>query len=1005
MLRLTLFLAVLPILLNAVEIQASRTWTLRWHPGENDLELQAKISAGKALRLSLDQGDNDLAVDVKMPDGRNLRFDEFEFGVEKVTLTSEVTGVVQLGVTPVGGALKATTFVVSLQTTGKSSSVDESEIAAETLATNAKTQSTIASDDPESLALLKASLETWQRMGEWSAVARTRLACGDWHYRHADMEKARADYRSAIGECGSYLRCRVEAVNNSGSASRNLGDIDEASLELSEAAGGWKKLHAPQMEARTYSNLGLLHLQTSEFDLALKDFTLARQLLVSSDTPFIATVLNNIGLVYLSSERYDAAILYFNQALRLTSRYPDTQRTQGRIRVNLGRSRMFAGRLAQAERNEVTALQLASDANDVSAKADALDNLGQIRFRLRDFPSASNDFHEALQLYQKIGYPLGLSSTLFFLGLLDANRGDYTDARTKLDQALQIRLARHLDVEAAETFYQLALLEKKRENVDASLTFARKAVEMAQTLRIHAAGEYSRVTLFAARRKYFEYLVDETLDRTGIRKEAIERAFRVVEQARARTLADTLGALPPRTQNQSPLSAERRAIQRQVAFKSERLALIAVNQQQETAVLAIRRDIENLLLRDEQLAASSSPLTHLRNHPFEPRGISDLQALLLNPGDVFLEFWLGERRSFLWIIRHSSASVRELPARKRIEGHTAYLLSLLADINGRRADPTREASFESATRQLSRDLNIVIGGSAPTRIFIVADGALNGVPFAMLPFQIQSAHGSRQLIGPMGQVALVMQPPSATIFIALNHPGEDHVRVNSALAFGDPVYSSNDDRLLLPKGSRRISREVSGLELSRLVFSRMELQTLAELVTPAKRRLFSGFNATRQHFLSATQGATGLVLVSTHVLADNDQPELSSIVLSMIDHAGRPVDGLVHLYDLDNGALKLNSALVVLSTCDGATGREIDLEGLQSLARGFILIGARSVVASVAKVDSEAAAHFVCAFLKSLLAPGGNEPAAALKTARQAMLASRWKDPYYWSTFALFGGE
>lgn len=1004
MLRIALSIAVLPALLGAVEIQVGQTQTLRLRPGEKTVEFQAQISVGKTLRLLLDQGDNDLAVDIKMPDGRNTRFDEFEFGVEKVTLTSSVTGVVQLSVAPVQETQGAKQFKVSLQTADGSSSVDEPEIAAEILATKAKMQATTASGDAASLAGLKASLQMWERIGDRSAVARTRLACGDWHYRQADWGSARADYQEAVEECGSYLRCHVEAVNNSGSSSMNLGDIEEASRELSDAASGWKKLHAPQMEARTYSNIGLLQTQTSEFDLALRNLTVSRRLAASAETSFLATVLNNIGLVYLASERYDAAILYFNHALHVASRYRDTQKIRGRIQVNLGRTHMLIGDLALADRSEEAAVRLASDANDIPGKADALDNLGQIHFRLRDFASADSYFHDAVQLYQKIGSPRGLSSVLFFLGLLDANRGDYAAARMKLDQALQIRLSRRLDVEAAETLYQTAILEKRRRNYDTSLAFARKAVDMAETVRVHSAGRYSRGTLFGGRRKYFDYLVEETLDQKTIGREAMDRAFRVVERARARILADTLGVFSPGIQNQSPLSAERRAIRRQVAFQSERLAKIAVNQQQEETVLTIRHDIEDLLLRDEQLAESSSPLIHLKSHPFEPRGIADLQAALSRAGDVFLEFWLGEKRSFLWIVRHDSAAVRVLPARRRIEPHITSLLNLLADINGRRADSTKEAAFVEATKQLSNDLKIVIDGGAPTRILIAADGALNRVPFAMMPFQVQSADGSRQLICPMGEAALIAQPPSATIFIALNQAGGNRVQVNSAVALGDPVYSTKDDRLALPEGRKGAEREVSGLELSRLVFSRLEIRTVAEMVSPARRRLFSGFEATRAHFLSATQGADGLILVSTHVLADDDQPELSSIVLSMIDQAGHPVDGLVHLYDLNDGALRLNSALVVLSTCDGATGREIDLEGLQSLARGFILIGARSVVASVAKVDSDAAAHFVCAFLKSLLAPGGNGPAGALKAARQAMLASRWKDPYYWSTFALFGG-
>jgi CHAT domain-containing protein/Tfp pilus assembly protein PilF len=1006
--RRFLLLVALPGLLGGVELTSGRTIRAHYRSGTPAPTFSASISAGETVRFTLDQGSNDLAVLVTLPDGRNFRLDEFEFGPEKITVTSRSAGLVQLVVVPAKGDLIIADFSISRDVSLDSAQINESESDAEALATRAKTGAVEKSSGVDSESILTAALDAWERLGDTSAVARTRLARGDVYFSRSDWAKARSDYRAAREECGAFLRCSAEAVNNAGIASLNLGDIDEAALQFSTADDEWRKLGLPQLEARTLSNLGLLHYQTSEFALALSDFGRARDRLASEHPLFLATILNNTGLVYLSLERYRDALSYFSRALTVAVRHSDGTKVQGRIRINMGRAHMLEGMLTVALRDEEVAAELADSISDISGKADSLNNSGQIYYRLHNVAAAENSFRQALDLYTRIGSPRGLSSTRFFSGLLAAERGDYAEALVHLDQSLEIRLSRRLQDEAAETYYQLALVEKKRGNRKDSLVFAEKAADMAEGLRFQASGQSSRGTLFAARRKYFEYLINETLADPETRSSSAVDAFRFAERARARILADTLTALPPVAQSDSSFSAERRRLWRQIAFKSARLAAIAVNQQSDEEGRTLRNEIEHLLLFDDQLAASTTSLADPDHNRLPPGEVAELQMRFLVDTDAFLEFWLGNKKSFLWVIRHDHVDVRELPARKHIEGQVQVLLALLTDINGRKSDPQLEASFQHARMQLSLDLNLVLDDLLPSRIIIIGDGALNRLPFAMLPLSIRSASGTLHPVGSAGLAASLIQSPSAAVFMALSLLGSPSASPKSVIAFGDPAYSGDDARVGLvpsvPADSR--SPKGSGLALSRLAFSRIEMATVSEMVPPANRTLFSGFEATRKHFLSRVQGAGGLLLISTHVLADDDQPELSSIVFSMVDRSGRPVDGLVHLYDFNNGVLRLNSALVVLSTCDGASGREIDGEGLQSLARGFILSGARGVVASVTGVDSEGAAHFVRSFLRSFLATGGRTADSAISQARRDMSASkRWHDPYYWSTFALIAGE
>jgi hypothetical protein len=65
--------------------------------------------------------------------------------------------------------------------------------------------------------------------------------------------------------------------------------------------------------------------------------------------------------------------------------------------------------------------------------------------------------------------------------------------------------------------------------------------------------------------------------------------------------------------------------------------------------------------------------------------------------------------------------------------------------------------------------------------------------------------------------------------------------------------------------------------------------------------------------------------------------------------------------------------------------------------------GARTVVASLWKVDDEATAELMNQFYQAMLSEE-LPPAAALQKAKQAMQRhQRWHHPYYWAAFVLQG--
>jgi CHAT domain-containing protein len=162
-----------------------------------------------------------------------------------------------------------------------------------------------------------------------------------------------------------------------------------------------------------------------------------------------------------------------------------------------------------------------------------------------------------------------------------------------------------------------------------------------------------------------------------------------------------------------------------------------------------------------------------------------------------------------------------------------------------------------------------------------------------------------------------------------------------------------------------------------------------------------GFDASRETAMSSGIGQYQIVHFATHGFLNSEHPELSGIVLTMVDRNGKSTNGLMPLHDIYN--LELSAELTVLSACQTALGREIRGEGIVGLTHGFMAAGSKSVVASLWKVDDRATAALMADFYEAML-DKGMAPAAALRSAKLKMMQDKqWSAPYYWAGFELQG--
>jgi CHAT domain-containing protein len=189
--------------------------------------------------------------------------------------------------------------------------------------------------------------------------------------------------------------------------------------------------------------------------------------------------------------------------------------------------------------------------------------------------------------------------------------------------------------------------------------------------------------------------------------------------------------------------------------------------------------------------------------------------------------------------------------------------------------------------------------------------------------------------------------------------------------------------------------------LERLVSSLREANEILKLIPTEAGMKAVGFNASRSAAMRPDLSQYKILHFATHGLLDDRHPELSSIVLSLVDEQGKPQDGYLQLNDIYNLSLPVD--LVVLSACRTGIGKEVKGEGLIGLTRGFMYAGAARVVASLWKIDTDDTAELMSLFYQQML-KAHKPPSAALQSAQIEMMKRPDKSaPYHWAGFVLQG--
>lgn len=844
-------------------------------------------------------------------------------------------------------------------------------------------------------------------------------------------------------------------LNSMGVTYRDLGNFNRATDYENQALVIWRELKHKHGTASAFTHLASIYSQQGEMRRALSFYQQALPLcLALGDRHCEARVYSQMASVYDGLGETQTALDSYAKAAAI---YRDRAQTTGLARM-LNSAGALYSRLGDRNRAlefHTEALTLSRKAQSKLDEATSLSSLAELLGIDGETQKASDLYQRALVIYRETNNRLGEAANLNRLGLLAHTRGDSSEAIKLFEQALAMntelgtrydgalalnnlgvvydgsgntKLALDYFTKALAVFreienkngeammlYRTAAAQKKLGQASEARRNITTALEIVETIRGKIVSTDLRSSYFSTVQQYYDLYIDLLMreHQTHPGEHLNFTALQVSEQARARSLLDLL--------HEAKADVRQGVDAKLLAREKELLELINGKAAQQTQAFGEARKVEFARTLGEEIARLSDEYETLqagirRNHPryadllhTSPLTLTDIQRSL-DPETLLLEYKLGDERSHLWLVTPAKFASFELPARAEIEGLARRLYELLTERNRLAkgetpaqkqsrilaAEQTREAIARQLSQMLLGPVASLVGDK---RLVIVADGALQYVPFGVLRSgnEIVSLP-SIAVLGQLRRQNAVGQTPTKTVAV-----------------FADPVFERDDPRLRQASPAKRRPRAngvaaqslpefdfgQSGRALPRLFASREEAKAIIALAPRGTSYGALNFDANRERAMSADLGQYRILHFATHGLLNTARPQLSGVVLSLYDERGNKRDGFLRLNQIYR--LRLASDLVVLSACSSALGKEVKGEGLIGLTRGFMYAGANRVIASLWKVDDEATAELMTIFYRNLL-QAQMTPARALSAAQSELQQQeRWRSPYYWGAFTLQG--
>jgi tetratricopeptide (TPR) repeat protein len=772
------------------------------------------------------------------------------------------------------------------------------------------------------------------------ALRRAFYAAAEAYFLAARQRFIRLDDKTWLTMCANNLAITYSALNDF----RKAEDFYAQALENARAA---KMLVT---EAEIEASMGNLSMYRGKYDEALRFLELSRRkyedLKMPHQTAIAELEIADIYLeVNLAQEAFEIYARVADKLKKLKLRAEEA-----RARANFGRAARAVEEIGVAKRELVKSARLYELEKNLPGAA--VVKLSEARLELD-----VKNFRSALALSEEVEHLLAKSENVrpklmneWLKGETLRHLGKFATAERLLEQTFD-RANRQERLNLAQAaLNSLGKLALQTNDPGKAKKHFKKAIKLIETLRAPLAAEEFRMAFLADKLAPFENLA-----RIYLAENKLEDAFLMIEKARARSLAETLGGnlrTFEDTKISTKLAKKLEILREELNWFYSRLNRAGEAELPELQKEAKKREklVADVMRQIESTRTSEAKVTEIDD-------VSDIKSLqkLLGPRRALIEFVNFDEKLSAFVIdgekihfRPDLAGTKEILA--LLEGlqfqfgalrYGAPRLGRFLDELKTRADFYLQRLYEKLLEPLAaliEDKDLVV---APV-------GATHYVPFHAL-------HDGRNYVIEKREVVYA---PSATVWQVLNKRAAQKPANALLIGFAD----------------------------ERIPLVNREIKALSKIFKSSEK--FLGEKAT---FAAYTENAPkfDILHLACHGQFRAENPLFSSLHLA---------DGSVTVRDIC--AQNLRADLVTLSACETGLNKIYAGDEILGLARGFLAAGVSSLILSLWTVNDGATTELMKNFYKNL--QRGASVSASLRLAQNDFI-KRGAHPYFWSPFALIG--
>lgn len=841
------------------------------------------------------------------------------------------------------------------------------------------------------------------------------------------------------------------SLSNLGSLYFDIGRYDEAASLFRRVIAIRERHHRPNHPqlALSYANLALVFEHQGKYieaDQLQRRALEIRQEVFSESHLDLAESFHSLASLYESHGRNPEAVDYLQKALKI--RVSVLGENHHLVADSLNNLAIIYGRVGLPAEEEKYYRRALNAREQAKGKEDPklavlFHNFAEM-YLGRGQPDLAEPLQrQALRIQEQYFSPTyhGLGLTLAGLAEVCIAKNQMEEALTLLNRAIQLQENGGASpTDLARDYLARAQLHWRIKKIPEALADGNAAMRFAEQQRLQASGAaFDRSRLFSKSRNAFHQVVAWQSELGNV-----SEAFAATERFRARSLLDQLAQQGIELLSGVP-SDQVRKLRRREAIAQTRVASLLhkidhANRLPQTSpgdekasLAALHVDLAKAQLElinvDRDIRTSSSAYQLTIGKEFQPISLNDLQTWLTSESALLLEYlltpnggWLfvvpatGEPKVVPLLVNESQAMALRIPAgplttsrlseAMRVENQT--LMKLLSTTEHNDALLRRLHLLWTLLIPES-ERGLLVNGNLK-KLVVVPDGELSQLPFATLAVDSSDSPQFLLDVGPP-----IVSAPSATVLLNLTQRPDATSKSDRkpVLSVGDPIYEVAETTPM--SGRMRSATETyyrtSGGRLTRLPFTAQETEWVTSAFGDAgiAADKLLAHSATEQNVRQNVDGRK-IIHLACHGLVDQLHGNFfGSLALTPapLDSRNADDDGFLTLPEICDLPLR-HCDLALLSACQTNVGPYQSGEGIWGLSRGFLVAGARRVVASNWLVDDEAAATLISLFTSQIARSHGKltplDHASFLQRAQRTVRAkSKWSHPGFWGTFVLIG--